>query len=70
MLSIRTAAKVITFIAIFIKVIILFIITITIMALPTQDVVSSKVCLNTSRTTCNFDDVDVDPLCGWQQDFR
>ena len=23
-----------------------------------------------TRTTCNFDDVDVDPLCGWQQDFR
>jgi len=22
------------------------------------------------RTTCNFDDVDVDPLCGWQQAFR
>ena len=25
---------------------------------------------NPTRTTCNFDDVDVDPLCGWQQDFR
>ena len=22
------------------------------------------------RTNCNFDDVDVDPFCGWQQDFR
>ena len=22
------------------------------------------------RTSCDFDDVDVDPLCGWQQDHR
>ena len=22
------------------------------------------------RTSCNFDDIDVDPLCGWQQDIR